>query len=509
MNFEHGRNTVVLTDKGPVRGFKYRGVYHFYGMDYAQAERFMPPRECNPWEELKEATNYGFICPPFQPYKIGNNLKNPHRFWPESENCQNLNVWTQHLDRSSKKPVIVWFHGGGFFNGSALEQEAYDGFNLCKHEDVVMVTVNHRLNVLGYLDLSQYSKKYARSVNVGNLDLIAALKWIRRNILCFGGDPENVTIFGHSGGGCKVISLMNMPEADGLYKQAMVMSGIPGKHLTDYGRDQTAKIAKMLEILHLSKEQVAELEKMDHRMIADAFLKAHQALGGKGMPFLGPMKNEDYLGDPVFNGFSEYAKKVPMILGSVYSEFYTLPKQYLRYAMNEEEMQAAIEMELGKETSEKVIPLFQKAFPEKKLIDLLTYDCGATRGSTLEFVHRRIEDGCAPTYNYFFTPVFGINEGQTCLHSADIPFIFHNTEKVPSSDLGEATARLEANMSGRFANFARTGEPQLKNEEYWPACEQGKDHTMVFDCCCEVKDNFDAELDREMSKVKSYFVDIQ
>ena len=141
----------------------------------------------------------------------------PHMYWSEKEDCQNLNIWTPSIRDGRKRPVMVWLHGGGFSAGSSIEQLAYDGENLSRAGDVVVVSVNHRLNVLGYLNLSPFGEKYQDSANAGNLDLIAALEWIRDNIEGFGGDPENVTLFGQSGGGVKVWSLLQMPEADGLF----------------------------------------------------------------------------------------------------------------------------------------------------------------------------------------------------------------------------------------------------------------------------------------------------
>lgn len=141
----------------------------------------------------------------------------PHMYWSEKEDCQNLNIWTPSIRDGRKRPVMVWLHGGGFSSGSSIEQLAYDGENLSRAGDVVVVSVNHRLNVLGYLDLSPFGEKYRDSANAGNLDLIAALEWIWDNIEGFGGDPENVTLFGQSGGGVKVWSLLQMPEADGLF----------------------------------------------------------------------------------------------------------------------------------------------------------------------------------------------------------------------------------------------------------------------------------------------------
>ena len=155
--------------------------------------------------------------------------RQPHRYWPQDEDCLSLNIWSQSLDRSAKKPVMFWIHGGAFSMGSSIEQKAYNGENMSRYGDVVVVTVNHRLNILGYLDLSPYGERYAGSANAGQADLVAALKWVRDNIEAFGGDPDNVTIFGQSGGGMKVSGLMQTPEADGLFHRAMIMSGVAGE----------------------------------------------------------------------------------------------------------------------------------------------------------------------------------------------------------------------------------------------------------------------------------------
>ncbi|MDZ4957130.1 carboxylesterase family protein, partial [Clostridium perfringens] len=148
----------------------------------------------------------------------------PHRYWLQDENCQNLNIWTKALDENAKKPVLVWLHGGGFTAGSSIEQVAYDGFNMCNYGDAVVVSVNHRLNILGYLDLSPFGEKYKNSANAGHADLVAALKWVHENIVRFGGDPENVTLFGQSGGGMKITGLMQIQDADGLFNKGIVMS---------------------------------------------------------------------------------------------------------------------------------------------------------------------------------------------------------------------------------------------------------------------------------------------
>ena len=195
---------VVETKYGKLKGFWFDGLFQFRGVRYAKAKRFQPAEPVDPWEGVQDATNYGFTAPTYGDPVPRGELMVAHRYWPENEACQYLNIWTPALDQEAKKPVLVWFHGGGFNDGSSLEQLAYDGDALSKAGDVVVITLNHRLNILGYLDLSSLDAKYANSVNAGVTDLVEALKWVRDNIAKFGGDPDNVTIFGQSGGGGKV-----------------------------------------------------------------------------------------------------------------------------------------------------------------------------------------------------------------------------------------------------------------------------------------------------------------
>ena len=181
-----------------------------------------------------------------------------------SEHCQYLNVWTQSLDPQAKRPVMVWLHGGGFWDGSSIEHVAYDGENLSRFGDVVVVTVNHRLNILGYLDLSPYGEKYWNSGNAGNADLVASLQWVHDNIAQFGGDPENVTIFGQSGGGGKVSSLMQTPAANGLFQKGIIMSGVYNGTLCPEKPDSRPLVQAMLQELGLAEEDIEQLETLTY-----------------------------------------------------------------------------------------------------------------------------------------------------------------------------------------------------------------------------------------------------
>ena len=224
--FNYDDVLVLETTGGKLKGYFYKGEYIFKGVPYAYADRFRMPEKMT-WEGVKDATSYGFVCPDTPSAE----LMVPHRYWPQDEHCQNLNIWTKTLDSDSKLPVIVWLHGGGYFAGSSIEQAAYDGYNMCMEGDVVAVSVNHRLNILGYLDLSPFGEKYKNSGNAGHADLVAALQWIHDNIELFGGDPDNVTIFGQSGGGMKVADLMQIEAADGLFHKALIMSGVSNASL--------------------------------------------------------------------------------------------------------------------------------------------------------------------------------------------------------------------------------------------------------------------------------------
>ena len=204
--FDHNF-AVAETTEGKYRGFEHQGILTFRGIKYAQARRFHAPEPAPAHEGVVNAASYGYVCPLLRQDEPRGELYVPHRFWPFSEDCLNLNIWTPALD-GGKRPVLVWLHGGGYSAGSAIEHIAYDGHNMALYGDAVVVTINHRLNILGYFDLSDFGDEYENSGNAGGDDIIAALRWVRDNIERFGGDPDNVTVFGQSGGGAKVTTLL-------------------------------------------------------------------------------------------------------------------------------------------------------------------------------------------------------------------------------------------------------------------------------------------------------------
>jgi len=253
---------IVETTKGKLRGFFFDGVNIFQGIRYAGARRFEMPEPVKAWEGVKDAFSYGMICPVLSEPQPTGEVMTPHRFWPASEHCQYLNIWTTSLQKDAKKPVLFWIHGGGYAAGSSIEQVCYEGFNMAKLDDVVFVSVNHRLNAFGFLDVSDFGKEYHNSCNVGMADLVEALRWVKDNIAAFGGDPDNVTIFGQSGGGGKVTVLNQIPEADGLFAKAIVMSGVIPEG--DFGTDVKPRVLveKVMEFLNIQDQDIKKLAKV-------------------------------------------------------------------------------------------------------------------------------------------------------------------------------------------------------------------------------------------------------
>lgn len=486
---------VVQTKAGKLRGFQLDSTYIFQGIEYATAERFQAPQPVKPWEGVKDALGYGYVCPLLhQETPSSGELMVPHRYWPMDEHCQNLNIWTQTLCPNAKKPVMVWLHGGGFSAGSSIEQQAYDGENMSKHGDVVVVSVNHRLNILGYLDMEPYGEKYKNSANAGNADLVAALEWVHENIANFGGDPENVTLFGQSGGGMKVYTLMQTPSADGLFQKGIVMSGVLGKgFVREEKADSKPLITAMLQELGLTEQDVEKLETIPYAQLAEAYNKVAPAMQQKGM-YTGcsPVPNDFYVGDPRTVGFTDHAKTIPVMVGSVFGEFAFGPSVPTRNDLTEDEKTALIEKKF-KQHAPQLIKLFKAAWPEKDLTCLLTLDA-LFREPSQDFINCKAQCPESPTFSYLFAYEFPFQGGKTAWHCSDIPFAFRNAEMVHICNEPGVSDKLQDNVFGAYMAFAKNGDPSHPGLPAWPACKPGEENVMVFDTECSLRTNFDAEL---------------
>jgi para-nitrobenzyl esterase len=507
--------TTVETTAGRIRGFLRNGIHTFKGIPYAGttegAARFLPPTKPQPWTGIRSTMWYGPTCP--QGPRTGwLNDENAFLFqWDDGqpgEDCLRVNVWTPGLKDGKKRPVMVWLHGGGWTAGSGQEHPAYNGESLSRRGDVVVVSLNHRLNMLGYLNLAAYGGKYSSSMNAGVLDLVAALEWVRDNIASFGGDPGNVLIFGQSGGGGKVSTLMSMPMAKGLFHKAVVQSG---STLRLGNPDLAAKLAAaVVAELGLNKATVDKIQSVPYARLLEAGnaalkkLQPTPPLGGPGMP--APRGAMPRLGfSPVVDGnivtrhpfdpdAPDVSANVPMIIGTVLNE--QSPSMYnaALESMSEDEMKKRAAERYGDKAG-MVIEAYRKAYPNVKPVELLSRML-SVRTNAVTQAERKAAKGAAPAYMYLFTWQTPILDGRPrAFHCAEIPFVFYNTDVSAHATGGGAEARaLAAKVSDAWINFARTGDPNHGGLPRWPAYNAQQGPVMIFDKTCEVKNDPDREL---------------
>ena len=469
-------------------------MYIFQGIKYADARRFQAPQPVKPWEGVKEATNYGYICPVANEPMPTGEIMIPHRFWPSNEHCQYLNIWTPTLEAGAKKPVIVWLHGGGYSSGSSIEQVAYEGDALAQFADAVVVTLNHRLNILGFLDMSSFGPQYANSVNAGMADIVEALRWVQRNISAFGGDPGNVTLIGQSGGGGKISTLLQTPAAACLFHKAILMSGIfEGGEAQPV--DHREFILDTMALLKISPEEPEKLEKVPYDVLMRAFNKVALKKLRKEKKLInwGPVANDWYMGDPMQVGFSDYAKTVPTIAGTVIAEFGFGPSAA---APDRAGKLAILEKNYGEKTGE-IVEKFEAAYPGKDILGLLKLDVGARRATT-RYIEQKARVSSAPAYLYLFALDFDVDGPRPAWHCSDIPFVFHNAARVGCCNIQGVSDKLEQEVAGAVAAFARTGDPNHADMAVWPAYEDGKKATMIFDRETRAGENYDRDLIEEL-----------
>ena len=354
-----------------------------------------------------------------------------------------------------------------------------------------LVSVNHRLNILGYLDLSEFGEKYANSANAGHADLVAALEWIRDNIAAFGGDPGNVTLFGQSGGGEKIQDLMNIPAADGLFHKGIIQSG--ATKFTYSKADGGPLVRAMLDYLGLRETEAEQLEILPYPRLVEAYKAVARACYKKN-GYLGcsPAVNGWYLGTPQETGFTEHARTIPLMVGSVMGEFCFEAGVQNKYGLTEAETMPLLEKKYGA-LAGKIAELFKAAYPGKHLSDALYLDT-YFRVPTRKLIRRLAEEGKAPVYAWRLTYDFPIDGGKVAWHCSDVPFAFHNTCRTPLFNVPGETDRLEERICGAFVSFARYGDPNTGALPAWPPCTAGDEATMIFDKVCEVRHNFDNAL---------------
>lgn len=488
--------SLVDISSGTIRGYNYNGTYTYKGIPYATAERFGMPEEPASWDGVLSTLVYGSICPQNPAY-----AKSPDssRFteyansdlYENEKDCLNLNVWTQSLDPDAKKPVVVFLHGGGYSSGSSSELAVYDGTNISKEGELVFVSINHRLNVLGYMDLSAYGDEYKYSGNAGMVDIVSALEWIQKNITSFGGDPSNVTIIGQSGGGGKVLTLLGMPSAKGLFQKAWCMSGGVGGRTSKDAQSQTQAIADYLNIT----ENIPEALK---QMPYDKLLAAANETGFSPSPVI----DNDYYPEATISEdgtFAQSAKDIPLVVSTVYAETSGTLQKILFERQDAEntgnllegDVNSAIEEKFG-EHAEEVKKAFEMAYPDKETVDLLYINSSRNNDTALA----KSDLGGAGVYQAVFAwklPLFG---GTQSWHTGgDVPFIFMNADKEGYLIAGDESGAYEyQNVCGSsLANFAHTGDPSPDNME-WAPFTRDNGETMIFDSNSEVRGYHDEAL---------------
>ncbi len=479
---------IAETSYGRVRGTAAGDIKIFKGIPYgastAGRNRFMPPAKPPSWTGVRDALAYGPSTPQTVP---GPNVRLAQ---PESEDCLVLNVFTPGLADGRKRPVMLWLHGGGFSSGSASSPR-YDGTSLARTHDVVLVSINHRLNAFGFTYLADFAPEFAASGAVGMLDIVFALEWVKTNIERFGGDPNLVTVFGQSGGGRKVATLMAMPSANGLFHRAIIESGAILKLLTPDDAKRTTRL--LLDQLGLKPGQVRELQSvpMEKLIAANAATEDTRPLPEVGMAAGSPTVDGKFIPiHPWHPSGPALSARIPLLIGWTHTEetFYQRPTDE-NLAMTEARMRELITGRLGA-NAESVIAAFKAANPGASPYDLnILITTEHPRGSfSRELAKRKALQRGAPAFLYRFdweTPEGGGH--MRAPHTAEIAFAFNNIATAgPLISQRQNAYALAAKVSGAWVAFARTGDPNTSALPKWPAYSAETRDTMLFDNDCRV-----------------------
>ncbi len=504
-------SAVVETSAGKVAGYLRKGIFTFKGIPYGDttegANRFVPPLKPRPWSGVRSSRQFGQVAPQASRAGWANDEEAFMFSWDDGiqgEDCLRVNVWTPGINDSKKRPVMVWLHGGGYAAGSGQELLSYDGENLARRGDVVVVTLNHRLNVLGYLNLSKYGEKYASSANVGMLDIVLALEWVRDNISAFGGDPGVVTIFGQSGGGGKVSTLMGMPAAKGLFHRAIVESGSMLKANTE---ERSQKLADLLVAeLGLTSSTIDQLQTLPYAQLLHAsqeVMRKNNPRPAGGVPnfrrmaeslgFSPVVDGTNLPGHPFDPQASPISDEVPMIVGTTLNEFVTATNHPEYESMTDAELEQRVRG-LHADKTPAVLAAFRQRTPAATPFDLWSHIAASTvRENAIKQCKAKAALGKAPAYLYWFTWQTPILNGRPrAFHCSEIAFAFDNTDRCENMTGGGPEARaLAEKVSEAWIHFARTGNPNHPGIPHWTEFTAESVSTMIFDNKTEVVNNPD------------------
>ncbi|UZR96514.1 carboxylesterase/lipase family protein [Chondrinema litorale] len=502
---------IAKTVYGKVQGFKLRDILQFrgipYGADTSGKNRFMPPQKPEPWTDTKPALWWGNTAP----QQMENRYANAHYSFADhwnyddvSEDCLKLNVWTPSIADSKKRPVLVWLHGGGYRNGNGIEQDGYDGENLSRKGDIVFVSINHRLGPIGFTDLSAVGgEKFKHSGNVGALDMVAALVWVKENIENFGGDPANVTIMGQSGGGAKVCILGAMPQTKGLFHKMVPLSGSTTQAID---QSYSQKLGEyVLREAGLSPAEMNKLQEMPWQRYLDVSYKAEAKLreetGGESMfrGGFGPVADGINLPREVFfsdNGGT--ATDVPMLICSTFHEWGMSRTSPEMENISEEKAidflkeRAGFMGGLGEKAPE-VYQAYANIFPDAKPIEIMTL-VSSNRNGVVNTANAKLQQN-APVYVAWFGWEPNLYNGRMrAFHCLDICFWFNNTDLMLTHTGGGARPRkLADKMSSSLIQFMKTGNPNGGGLPEWDKYTAKEGEVMVLNDECELMNDPDRE----------------
>lgn len=503
---------VAETTNGKVRGFIMRDIYTFLGIPYGAPtsgkNRFMPPQKPEPWKDIFPAVYWGNSAPQNLDNFFSTNrylaFTDDWHYDDVSEDCLRINVWTPGYTDGKKRPVLVWLHGGGFTSGNAIEHPEYHGENLARFGDIVYCSLNHRLGPLGFANFAGAGgQKYAASGNVGMLDIVAALEWVRDNISRFGGDPNNVTIIGQSGGGAKVTTLTAMPSAKGLFHKAVALSGSSIKVAE---KEESEKLgAYVLKEAGLSAADIDKLQELPwkeyYAITTNASKKLREEMGitGFGGGGFRPVKDGVYIPQhPYSPSPTPLAADIPMIISTTVYE-----RSPSSFDSSLENITMEKATDLLKQTrgfgqpigdnAGKVLESYAKSFPDRKPIELVSMAL-SNRKNAIDLADAKAKQP-VPVYVAWFgwnPPLF--DNRLRAFHTLDLSFWFYNTDRQLSHTGGGSRPRkLAAKMAGSLVQFMKTGNPNGGGLPNWPRYTSANGETMVLDDQSVVKNDPDRE----------------
>jgi para-nitrobenzyl esterase len=472
----------VEIDSGRIRGGHSRGALAFKGIPYAGSvsgkNRFREAPKVTPWTGVRDATRLG---PPA--------MQGPGTTYGEhepaySEDCLVLNVWTPAVNDSGKRPVMFYCHGGGFTTGSG-GQNIQDGARLAATYDGVVVAINHRLGLFGYLYLAELGgSEYATSGNQGMLDIIAALRWVRRNIATFGGDPGNVMLFGESGGGGKTCALMAMPAAHGLFHRAGIQSGAM---LSGLPRDTATETARrLLAGVGLGPHEVDRLAEVPAEKLI--------AIQLAGSDRWGPVVDGTWLPrDPFEPDAPPLAAAVPLLIGNTHDEavfFYRDDPQY--FHADWAEVAARERHKFGDVAADRILAFYDRFMPDTSPVErAIAIETATFMGNDTALLADRKSLQPAPVYRYrddfrSNVPIEGTDWTLRACHASDIAIVFYNYEMTDLQGSGPGLRAVSSAMSSYFASFARNGAPTARGQPAWPRYDTAAREVMLLNSRCEV-----------------------